>query len=1236
MLSKSHHARSNGLSFFLQAALNLGRSGLLVASALLVFPTTVRALDPTKSIFQFNCQNWTRIASLPADKISAITQTDDGYIWLGGQNGLIRFDGLEFKLVPVKLPAAQGQDIQRMSLGRDGRLWFSIAAGGYGSYDRGNFAPIGDERWTTPGLNSNTILAARDGSIWTGSALGWSRWVKGDRQATMFNEKPDNVSALFEDAAGRVWLGTVQGGLYYWEEGIVKRFPDGELDKYTIGSLAQDSAGDLWVGTVKGIFRYDSQFHRKEILLPGAQINALLVDRHGIVWAGTDLGLGRYQHGKFALLAKADGLGSDAVTSLFEDAEGSLWVGTVEGLSQLTDLKFPIYSSKEGLVRDGVLAVTPSRRGGLWIGATSGISYFNDRKAVNYSDPALLGNIYIRRIFEAKNGDLFFCDGVKGMGVLRDGKVIAALKDEQWPEAFAEDATGVVVAIGPTLNRYHDGRLEPFEFTGEKPKLDWFTGMCVAKDGAIWAGTHGGLLRIKDGRVRRWLMADGLPSDRVHYVLEDVDGSIWGGTPSGLVRIKDDKVTAITAADGLFDSRIYSIVPDDLGYFWLASGHGILRIARKNLTDFAEGKTPRIECETFEGLESVKFIDRIDQGYSACKTLDGRIWFPNPHGVVMIDPAHYVANTVPPRVHVEKIRVDGRDLIGEKSVSLEVGARNVEVFFAALSFIAPKKVQIRYQLEGFDSAWINAGVHRSVVYNKLPHGRYTFHVQAANADGVWNTTGDSLSIELPPPYYMTFWFYSVCGLALGGSLYAAVRWKLRLIQVHEHQLRAQNDALEVRVGQRTAELANSLSLLQATLDSTADGILAIQFSGEVVSYNQQFIDMWRIPADRMKTADDAVVQAFTVTQVKDPEGFLARIREIHQNAETESFDVIEFKDGRMIERYCRPQKLDGETVGIVINFRDITARKAAEAKLEDIHKRLLETSRQAGMAEVATSVLHNVGNVLNSVNVSATIVSDQMRDSKAQFVAKVAAMLRSNEDDLARFLTSDPKGKMIPAYLATLAGDLQTEQTTMSEELGHLCKNIEHIKEIVAMQQSFAKVSGVAETIPLTELVDDALRINSSALERHEVELTRDYQVRPTVTIERHKLMQILVNLIRNAKYACDESRRKDKKLIVRISPCGERVRIAVIDNGVGIPKENLTRIFGHGFTTRKDGHGFGLHSGALVAKELGGSLVAESAGPGMGATFTIELPLKTDQPESSADQILQPSAAATEAWHSP
>ena len=296
-------------------------------------------------------------------------------------------------------------------------------------------------------------------------------------------------------------------------------------------------------------------------------------------------------------------------------------------------------------------------------------------------------------------------------------------------------------------------------------------------------------------------------------------------------------------------------------------------------------------------------------------------------------------------------------------------------------------------------------------------------------------------------------------------------------------------------------------------------------------------------------------------------------------------------------------------------FQDITEQKAAAGKLDKLNKQLVETSRQAGMAEVATGMLHNVGNILNSVNVSTTLIREKLRGSEVASLVKLGGLLQQHETDLTGFLIGDPRGKMVPRFIIQLAAQLGADHTLLQEEQDQLIRNIEHIKEIVAMQQNYARVSGFLERVSVATLVDDALQINTAGLSRHGVQVVREYAQVPPVTADKHKVLQILVNLVHNAKYALDESRRLDKRLTVSIGMNGNnRLKVTVCDNGVGIPPENLTRIFSHGFSTRKGGHGFGLHSGANAAKEMGGQLSVQSEGPGKGATFVLELPLVSQE----------------------
>jgi len=292
--------------------------------------------------------------------------------------------------------------------------------------------------------------------------------------------------------------------------------------------------------------------------------------------------------------------------------------------------------------------------------------------------------------------------------------------------------------------------------------------------------------------------------------------------------------------------------------------------------------------------------------------------------------------------------------------------------------------------------------------------------------------------------------------------------------------------------------------------------------------------------------------------------------------------------------------------------KEISEHKRTQTDLEEAQERLIETAHKAGMAEVAADVLHNVGNVLNSINVSTTLITKKVVNSEISNLGKLAELINAHLDDLGTYLNEDPKGKHIPVYLTEVSKCLIDEQSDIIEKLRILAKNVEHIKEIVSTQQSYAKISAVEVQTNVSQLIEDAIYINSAGLERHKTTLKRELEDIPEVQTNKQKILQILVNLINNAKYAVSSNGKDEKEIRIKLYQNNEEsFRIEVSDNGVGISKENLTKIFNHGFTTKTNGHGFGLHSGALAAKEMGGSLTVHSDGPGKGATFIVELPFK-------------------------
>lgn len=434
-----------------------------------------------------------------------------------------------------------------------------------------------------------------------------------------------------------------------------------------------------------------------------------------------------------------------------------------------------------------------------------------------------------------------------------------------------------------------------------------------------------------------------------------------------------------------------------------------------------------------------------------------------------------------------------------------------------------------------------------------------------------------------------------------------------LLAVHEQTVLEQSDRIEHTLStlrQKTADLESAESRIRTIMDNAADGIICVDESGLIQSVNKAAEQMFGYSAqEAVKQRIGRLLPDADSAAPRGPEGTESiitwgdRTREVNGRRKDGSTFPLEL-------RFSCTQ-IDGNRLltGIV---RDITRRRQSEEKLAEMNKRLVAASREAGMAEIATGVLHNVGNVLNSVNVSATLVSDKIRSSKVVRLADAVKLIDQNADDLGEFFRTHEKGRLLPGFLKKLAAHLLEEQEAIIEELAALTRNIEHIKCIVSTQQAHAGTAGLIESTSIVDAASDAIVMSAMSFDRYGIIVERDFAEVPTLPLDRQKFLQIMINLIRNAKHAIIDGPGEVKKLTIRIAPCGEdAIQIEVRDTGVGIAPSNLTRIFSHGFTTKKDGHGFGLHSAALAAKEMGGSLSASSDGPGTGASFLLTLPLK-------------------------
>jgi len=416
---------------------------------------------------------------------------------------------------------------------------------------------------------------------------------------------------------------------------------------------------------------------------------------------------------------------------------------------------------------------------------------------------------------------------------------------------------------------------------------------------------------------------------------------------------------------------------------------------------------------------------------------------------------------------------------------------------------------------------------------------------------------------------------------------------------------------------RTAELKEHKALLETLIANLPLALIACDAEGRVTHFNRPAAELYSIQRDETAagTADEysvgaEIYQADGVTPVDRIDRPVARtlrgelVEDLELAVVPRGFtERVTLSNGR------RLLGANGRLIGAVVVTQDITERRRSELELERVHDQLRSSARQAGMTEVATSILHNVGNLLTSINVCATLVDDGLKRSKAPRVCDVATLLQAQGAQLGEFMASDERGKLVPDYLEALGKQLVKDTDAALEHMATLRKSLQHVSNVVAMQQNYARLTSVRETVSVVDLVEDSLRLSAGAFTRSGLDLRREFEPIPPITVDKHKVLQILVNLIRNAEYACAESGKKEKLLTLRVEGDETLVRISVIDNGVGIAPENMSRLFSHGFTTRPAGHGIGLHSSAIAARQLGGSLRGESAGPEQGATFILEVP---------------------------
>lgn len=747
------------------------------------------ALDPHKSLTQYSRTEWGQADGLPQDTIRAITQTTDGYLWLGTDEGLARFDGYEFVVFSKSNGDLPANSITALAAASDGSLWIGTSSG---------LTRYRDKRFrtytTAQGLPDNAVTGLYSdhaGTLWVVAGVYLSRFENG--KFTNFAPETDlpvtSARVVGEDRHHDLWVAgfsrvaKMEGGKF------VPVVDAPTLGGDIITGLLSDRHDNLWIAGSKGLIERSPsgkirKFEARDGL-PDSFVRAVWEDRDDNIWAGTNGGIARLEGAHFVSSAGGSS-DSDLVRCLFEDREGDLWVGANNGLSRLRDDRFTVYGKTEGLPSDEPNSVFQDHAGRIWVAFhDSGLMLFSGDSHRLFTLRDGMPETEVFSILESRAGDLLM--GTRAGLVRMHGTRFSTYVPPdplQRHGVFAalEDSAGRLwLALPGGLGELRGQELR-LVVRGDPLLISAVVTLCEGRDGALWAGTYGkGLWRIRGDDRRQYTVADGLSSDQIRSLYQDPGGTLWIGTfGGGLDALRDGRFARFTAKDGLLSDNIANIA-DDGESLWLSTTRGICRIAKRQLREFAESRRASLEPVNY-GVEDGLRSAQCSPGYPAGggnRTSDGRLWFTTSRGLAVFDPRARTQTMPAPAVQLVEMTADDRPVDLERAAQLVPGSMRLQIRYTAMHLSAPEMVRYSYKLDGLDRDWVRAGSRRVTNYNSLKHGSYRFHVKAELPGGP--ASEQSYAFEVLPQFYETTWFR-----LLGAALLAAAAWgvyQLRLRQI---------------------------------------------------------------------------------------------------------------------------------------------------------------------------------------------------------------------------------------------------------------------------------------------------------------------------------------------------------------------------------------------------------------------------------------------------------------------
>jgi len=814
----------------------------LIFLIILVVSLLLQALDPDKKLHHYVHNHLNTANRLPHNHIYAITQTSDGYIWIGTGLGVVKFDGVKVTVFnKSNTPELKSNRITALFEDSSGKLWIGSVKGVASIYN-GVFSRFDNNHLKNSLIH--TIFQDSRKRIWFGTASGLTLLQDGKFSSFTVEDGLVNnsVNAIVEDKKENIWIAT-DSGINIIEKGA-RTVKDGDifLNGELITSLYKDGEAVVWIGTWNGVVKYENGEFTK-LFQSGSKISilALNIDRDGNLRIGTeDQGLQILKNREL----ERDGLNGETVRAIFEDREGSLWVGTEgDGLHQFSESKFVTYTREDGLSDNLVWSIAEDRASNIWIGTDKGglTLYKNGEFSVLDADEKVVAETVVTLAMnydEKGKPDVWLGTMGGGIVVLRDGKF---LPHEVLPGKNGSFITSIyhfgddqrligTWASGLVLQDKGESRVfkESDGLPGNQVRF-------ILSDGkdTVWVGGDKGVVLFKDGKFVKYSgLQDETSPEATLALHKDRDRNIWIGTDGGgLKLLRGNVFKAVTVENGLPDNTIYAIVEDDAGYFWFSSSQGIFKIRRGELLRFFDGEIKEINpvlYGTKDGLKERECTGGLQP--SALKASDGKLWFSTIKGVAVVDPSNLVYNRVKPQIHIEKVLADGKELIKSgETFFIEPEVKKIEVRYTAPSFISPEKVEFKYKLENFDTSWSDSVNNRNVYYTNLAPGKYVFKVKAGNSDGSWNEKGVQIYFVKQPLYYQTVWFRVILVLFLIIFLFLFYKIRVRQLKNREKELEKTVEEktkdlkkANITLGEQKKEVLQTLDELRMTKDKLVE------------------------------------------------------------------------------------------------------------------------------------------------------------------------------------------------------------------------------------------------------------------------------------------------------------------------------------------------------------------------------------------------------------------------------